>query len=366
MNRETSPLLISCDWWQAHVDASDYRWDHPAYNCQLLPVKSRTFAEVWNISKDGRTIATLARKPFSPKIPPSTATLKIENYILYHENRCKIIDQITHDLCLYVKGTTRIDICGDFRRICGQLPELLIRDILEERVYKVGHAKATTIGEQDRTSQQFTAYGTAGRTNTFSYLRYGGRTSRISTYLYNKTKELNEQHDKPYIREMWRDNGWYGDMAVWRLEYSIKGRQMKLIEKDTGEIMPNNPKVWIRDDVMRQVYMSLCGHYFDIRKKTQQRKDREQSIPLWADSEPASHLVKLLDSNQHNNRADKTFLRKLASMANETQNVSIINAAARLGREYAIEKRLGQWCGEQGLTFAEQIGNLMNNDHVEV
>ena len=354
-----SPLLISCDWWQASVDASQFRWDHPDYNCQVLSVRSRTFQEVWNISRHGATIATLCRKPFSPRIPAAIGTLKIENYILYHENRCDIIDQITADLKLYVRGTTRIDVCGDFRRLCGKLPELVIRDILDERIYKVGHARCTTIGDQDSSRQHFTAYGTAGRTNSFSYLRYGSRSSRISTYLYNKTKELNEQHDKPYIRDMWAANGWCGDMNVWRLEYSIKGREMLHISKETGEVMPNNPKLWLRDDVMRQVYGSLCGHYFDLRQKTQVRKDREEKIPLWPDEPAATCLIKKLDANKHNNRADKIFIRKLAQMATETNNTELIAAAAALGREYCIEKRLGKWAASQGLTFSTPLGDLI-------
>lgn len=357
-----SSLLISCDWWQASVDASQFLWEHQDYNCQLLPVKSRTFQEVWNISKNGATIATLCRKPYSPKIPQAIGTLKIENYILYHTDRCRIIDQITSDLQLYVRGTTRIDICGDFRRLCGKLPELVIRDILEERIYKVGHSNVTTIGDHNRDREQFTSYGTAGRTNSFSYLRYGSRTSRISTYLYNKTKELNEQHDKPYIRDMWAENGWHGDMNVWRLEYSIKGREMLHISKETGEVMPNNPKVWLRDDVMQQVYGSLCGHYFDLREKTQVRKDREQRIPLWPDEPAATCLIKKLDANKHSNRADKIFLRKLADMANETNNVAIINAAAALGREYAIEKRMTQWTQENGLQFNPVETNLLTEE----
>lgn len=354
-------LLVSCDWWQAHVKTQEFRWDHPHYNCQLLGVKSRTFSETWNISKDGRTIATLCCKPFSPKIPKHSGTLKIENYILYNENRCKIIDQITSDLQLYTQGTTRLDICGDFRRICGQLPELLIRDILEERIYKVGHARNSVIGDSDPSRCIITAYGTAGRTNSYSYLRYGSRTSRISTYLYNKTKELNEQHDKPYIREMWRQNGWFGDMNVWRLEFSIKGRNMKLIEKDTGEVLPNNPKLWINNDIMPTIYNSLCAHYFDLRRKTQQRKDREDRIPLWLDNIGAQYLVKKLDSNKHNNRADKIFLRKLAMMANETQNPAIINAAAELGVAYAVEKSMGKWVSEQGLQFSRVEEDLFTD-----
>lgn len=344
-------LLISCDWWQAHVNAQDFTPNIPGYNCQLLNVRSRTFSEVWNISKDGATIAQLQRCPFSPKINKNCGTLKIENYILYHENRCAIIDQITSDLKLYVIGTTRIDLAGDFRHIAGRLPELLIRDILEERVYKVGHARCTTIGEQNRDNQVFTAYGTAGRTNTFSYLRYGSRSSRISTYLYNKTKELNEQNDKPYIREMWRENGWRGDQNVWRLEFSIKGREMKFIEKDTGEILPNNPKLWIKQDIIPVVYNSLCQHYFDIREKTQQRKDREERISLFADVEPAAHLIRRLDPNKHNNRADKIFLRKLSLMASETNNTSLINAAIELGRSYMEEKKMQEWAKRQGLKF---------------
>lgn len=354
-NVTRNDVLISCDWLQIHADGSDFRYDHPQYNCQLLPVRSRTFSEVWNISKEGKTVATLARKPFSPKIPKGCATIKIENYILYNQNRCAIIDQIMSDLELYTLGTTRIDICGDFRRIANRLPELLIRDILEERIYKVGHSKATTIGEHQQ--QRFTTYGTAGRTNTFSYLRYGSRTSRISTYLYNKTKELNEEHDKPYIREMWRNNGWYGDQNVWRLEFSIKGRDMKFIEKDTGEILPNNPKLWIKNDIMPTIYASLCSHYFDLRYKTQQRKDREDRIPLWSSSDTGQHLIKKLDATKHSNRADKIFLRKLANMATETTRTDLINLAAELGAIYAEEKQLWNWMRENSIGFSRVIDN---------
>lgn len=351
-------LLISCDWLQMHVNAKAFKSDHPRYNCQLMTVKSRTFSEVWSISKDGRPIAYLQCKPFSPKIPPHCGTIKIENYILYNENRCAIIDQILSDLQLYVLGTTRLDICGDFRRIAHRLPEQLIIDIIQERIYKVGHAKCTTIGDQQQ--QRFTTYGTAGKTNTFSYLRYGSRSSRISTYLYNKTKELNEEHDKPYIREMWKQNGWYGDMNVWRLEFSIKGRNMKFIEKDTGEILPNNPKLWIKGDIMPTIYAALCRHYFDLRHKTQIRKDREQPIELWSDATPCEHLVKKLDSNKYSNRMDKVFLRKLANIATETRDADIINLAAELGERYSMEKNLDMWALKEKLQFTKVINNILD------
>lgn len=348
-------VLINCDWLQIHVNAAAFNVNHPHYNIQMLPVSSRTFRDVFTISKDGRQVAQLACHPFSPKIPSHSGTIKFENYILYNANRCAIIDQIMEDLQIYTLGTTRIDICGDFRRIASRLPEQLIQDILFERIYKVGHAKVTTIGDQQR--QQFTSYGTAGKTNTFSYLRYGTRNSRISTYLYNKTKELNEEHDKPYIREIWRENGWYGDMNVWRLEFSIKGRDMKFIEKDTGEVLPNNPKLWIKQDIMPTIYAALCRHYFDLRLKTQVRKDREERIPLWPTEPVSAPLIKKLDSNKHSNRADKIFLRKLANMATETQNTTIINLAAELGEAYAAEKRLESWSIINKLEFKPTTHN---------
>lgn len=348
-------VIINCDWLQIHVNAAAFQANHPHYNIQMLPVSSRTFRDIFTISKDGRQVAQLACHPHSPKIPKHSGTIKFENYILYNTNRCAIIDQIMEDLQIYTLGTTRIDICGDFRRIASRLPEQLIQDILFERIYKVGHAKVTTMGDQQK--QQFTSYGTAGKTNTFSYLRYGTRNSRISTYLYNKTKELNEEHDKPYIREIWRENGWHGDMNVWRLEFSIKGRDMKFIEKDTGELLPNNPKLWIKNDIMPTIYSALCRHYFDLRLKTQVRKDREERIPLWPTEPVSAPLIKKLDSTRHSNRSDKIFLRKLANMATETQNTNIINLAAELGEAYAAEKRLEAWSIINKLEFNPTIHN---------
>lgn len=354
--------IISIDWLQIHVDASDFNCDHKDYNCTLMPVRSRTFSEVWSISKDGRHVAILQRKPFSPKIPKGCGTLKIENFILYYQTRQHIVEQFLHELHLSPRGTTRIDICGDFQKIANRWPEELIRDIIEERIYKVGHARSTLIGEHRIPSGEFTTYGTAGKTNTYSYLRYGSRTSRISTYLYNKSKELREQHDKPYIREMWKRANFNEQNDTWRLEFSLKGRNMDFIYKDTGEELPHHPIEWLMIEKTNRIYTALCEHYFDIREKTQIRKDREHTIPLFDTLTPSGILVTKLDTNSHNNRADKIFIRKLAEMANETQNKAIINAAALLGQAYAKEKDLRKWASEQGISFKTVDNDLFTND----
>lgn len=335
--------IINCDWLQIHCDASVVKERYLGYNTKIQEIRTRTFGKLLDISRDGYHIAQLAYKPHSPKLPKGCSVLKIDNYILYSAARDKIITQLINDFDLCTIGTTRFDIAADFQTICGRLPHVLIQDIIQEKVIKRGHAKQSIIG-----NEQLTAHGS----REWQYLRYGSRSSRTSVYFYNKSKELKEVSDKPYIRAIWAANGFAKKKYdTWRLEFSIKGRQMKIIEKDTGLILPNNYRLWLQDEYLHRIFWALCTHYFCLTENNHTRRTNNKPLTLWASQDITNDLVKYLDPTKHSNRADKIFLRKLINIGDEVADPQIINLATTLAKAYAEKKHLDNWRAEQGLQY---------------
>lgn len=146
--------IINCDWLQLHCDASHLKERYYGYTVDIREVRTRTFAKLMEITRDGRRIAQIQYQPHSPKLPKGCSVVKIENYILYSERRSDIIRQLIEDFDLTTIGTTRIDIAGDFQRIADRPPEELVNDILTGKVIRIGHSKQTVIGDD-----QLTAYG---------------------------------------------------------------------------------------------------------------------------------------------------------------------------------------------------------------
>ena len=281
--------LISVDWLQFFVDLSDYQ--EPWWGSEeILQAKSRTFSEIATISLCGEVVATICRKPYSPVISPTCGTLKIENEYLYLSNAVKLISQVFSDFNIRVLSVTRVDLCGDFEQITGGQPSQLILDLINGKRIKVGHSRYYVHGEDlwrakglrqigEHTWVVPNSWEAVGSTSSMrlDYLRYGTNKSNVCCYMYNKSKELREVKDKPYIRNRWKDT--HAD--VWRLEFSIKGRRLSFIERESGVVMPENWEVYFSSEVCGY-YMSLCSHYFNIRENTGQvRKDREEVVLLW-------------------------------------------------------------------------------------
>ena len=77
---------------------------------------------------------------------------------------------------------------------------------------------------------------TVGRCVNFGRLKWGSPESAITTKLYDKTLELcTAGHDKPYIWDAWKDSGLDTEKQVYRVEFSIKGSEVKQLYKNDKE-----------------------------------------------------------------------------------------------------------------------------------
>lgn len=358
--------IVSLDWLQFFVDLSCYQ---VPYYCEenLLSIRTRTFSEVCSISIHGNRVAQICRKPYSSVISPTCGTLKIENEYLYVSNAERIIEQVLKEFNIRILSVTRVDICGDFERICNRQPSQLIKDLINGEVLKVGHAKFYAHGEDLWKAKGVRQIGEntwvcpnswevvgARSSMKLDYLRYGSNSSNVCCYLYNKSKELREVKDKPYIRCRWGKT--HAD--VWRLEFSIKGRRMSFIEKESGVVLPQDWKLYL-SGYLCDMYTSLALHYFNIRENTGQvRKDRERLVPLWQGC-VATHVLADIHDKHASNRSDRIFVGKLYEemlRASKQGDIDYAVQCQTLAMEFIASHDLRQWAVKKGYNFVVRAG----------
>lgn len=353
-----SEPIVSIDWLQFFCDFSDFVPALP-YVYEVLDVHARVWSECGVLSVCGRPLAHISRAPYSSVICPTSGVLKIDNAVLYMANAVDVIENLLATNHIRILSLTRIDICGDFTRICNQQPGEVIRAILSGKWLRVGQSRFYGRGEdlwKLRGIRQVSAHcwcaensfeflGSANTAERFTYLRYGSRSSEVCVYLYNKSLELRQVKDKPYIRRLWDEE----TRDVWRLEFSLKGKHVCHIEREMRRGLPTKWQGYFCPLVRSVVYSALCQKYFDIRENTKQvRKDREKRVTLFQ-SLPSVKWQREPSRATPSNRADKIFLRKLAEVHKEIYDKSAgssVCKAFELGREYAKLKDLAKWCEE--------------------
>ena len=356
--------IINVDWLQFFVDLGEYRVPCEGEE-RVLSVKARTFAEVVDIYLHGHKVGQICRKPYSTIINPKCGTFKVENVILYANNATAIIENVLTSFGINPLSVTRVDLCGDFETIGGRPPSQMIKDLINGVLLKVGHSKLYLHGEDAWTikgirkigektwvaTNQFECVGESS-SNKLDYLRYGTNNSNVVCYLYNKSKELREVKDKPYVRQRWGNVS--GD--VWRLEFSVKGRRLSFIEKESGLVLCGDWHEYFKDTI-RLYYSGLCCHYFDIRENTGQvRKDREKKVVLFNGVGDSCYVADL-SVVRPSNKADRVFIRRLHEEMCEAYNFGDVETAERyrmIGRKFMIDRDLRKWCYERGYYFEER------------
>ena len=169
---------------------------------------------------------------------------------------------------------SRIDICHDFERFdSGDYPQKFIDRYMKGKYAKINQSELRAYGKDRWDSRTWTS------------LSWGSAKSSISTKLYNKTKELTEAKDKPYIRQAWYQSGLIdnpinctigqGDTMrkpdIWRLEFSIRSPRLNWFTinpdgndnkyhsyQNTLEIYKDRPSIM-------KVFATLQEHYFHFR-----------------------------------------------------------------------------------------------------
>jgi hypothetical protein len=203
----------------------------------------------------------------------------------------------------------RIDLAIDFNYFAyGFHPGTLISNFFNNKFLKVGMTKYIINGNQEKF-------------NKTHYLKFTKKECNVDVYLYNKSKELREVKNKPWIVETWKRAGLDISKDVWRLEFSLHNPRFIVRDNKTGITNRFNWLMLDNKEYLNTVINSLINKYFDFRRNTY-IKDRKAmpKVQLFMGINDTTITWDRSPSIE-SDKADKLFLKKLGLLNDEVRDI---------------------------------------------
>lgn len=371
---------ISVDWLQvccysnnlAYLLNNDYynKVDFLPYWLELQPLETRSFARFIRVhikvGNDWRYCADILAVPRSSMLNSNIVLVKIHNRFLYCQNYVNLMYDICATFKLSIKGLTRLDLCYDCNSFHGGLkPHKFIKEFVTAEfdspryIYKVG-------------AKQFRVYGgkSVSSATKFSGIEFGSGKSSKRCYIYDKTRELEEVKDKPWIRQYWQQNGLISDEKthVYRAEISIKCDGMDLLNMSTGELFKLSPEYLKSQPAIERLFHFYAARMFRFHRKGKHTRVRDYDrIELFENSPIITCKPKKVCVNADTGRTEKICVSTLSKLSCQYSDLSqeYSSALSRCitflsevaGIKYAKEKLAKEIQGIEafkGIQFKEQ------------
>ena len=247
---EKTQFVYSIDWLTFNIKLKDI--NNPFIRDEGIYAEEREQGtNIFKRVKDfyntrDELIFTIVFQPHSKIIKQDFGQLQIANKWLYVGNLSKLVYKIFFQSNFELVNISRIDLCTDFFNFVDTYKPLsFIQDVAKGNVIKVNPSSINFWGK------------TGDYTIDYHAMNIGDRESTFNFKLYNKTKELDEKHEKGYIKTKWyKKLKGYEELikmkekpTIWRLEVSIKdwnkikidGKKVIEINNDIFDLLNNYP-----------------------------------------------------------------------------------------------------------------------------
>lgn len=343
---------ISIDWLQTFNHAAtlaegNYHGEMGTYTVKMETTQTAQFLRVYTVYWKQLPVATICQQPRTPVMHPASTSLKLANRVLYCERYIELLYDLNRALHLYYKGITRIDICLDCNELAGgrQVARFLRQYVTAEPLTP-GHIIRSG-------SSRFTCHGTRSKTSAcnITSIRWGSPKTKVQAYCYDKTLELIEVKDKPWIRDMWEANGleysinWdglrklndkkkqraieneglanYVEKHVWRFELSINSQGTDILNMSTGELFRLSPRYIEHRDNVRKLFFIYAGRYFDFRINTGQKRTRDyEKLQLFENHPNVTYKPYYMSKCADTGRVEKICYNRLAHLVRHYVDMS--------------------------------------------
>lgn len=290
----------------------------PSYTYVVQDYGTRQYKKLVFVYVDKEKVAEVQYLPCSPVLLPTSVIVKFDNRVLYSPSFKSIVAQFLREHSLRVERITRLDIAADFTKFYCYECIPFIRDFLNMKLRHIGRGGGQSNFSHGARKDEDTGYSRAWL--NYGGLTFGARTSDVRVYLYDKTKELDEVHDKPYIRDSWVSAGidTSGGKHVWRLEVSITRKGIRYKNKDTDQPEEITIDRVMDDTQLLTIYNTFVAQYFAFIRNRDgiTNVTREPRLQLFA---PTMLRVSrgYLRCVSGSNRADRIFIKKLLTTPDE-------------------------------------------------
>lgn len=279
-------FMISVDWLQVYCSLSaskalplnvELHKGEFTFVIKPMDIQTAMFKDVYCVYSRGLPVAVIQSKPRSSRLDKCMALVKLDNRVLYSAKFIRILYAIIEVCGMVYKGITRIDLCHDCIKFKdNRSPSKFINSFVSGR-------GVTTHNIRKRGSEEFTCHGKkpSGGSAKINYIRFGSPKSKISSYIYDKSLELKESKDKPWIRAAWDACGLFeSDGNIFRSEISIKAEGADVLNMGTGELFRLSPDMLESQDKINHLFYIYAKKYFDFRLDAGQ-KHKKNFKKLW-------------------------------------------------------------------------------------
>lgn len=278
---------------------------------------------------DDQPLLEIRRNPKSAQgrqlhgvLDPLSCHVRLSNRTCYFKAPAVLMQQFLEQYGFHFQRISRIDIALDFERFdYGDDPQDVLRRYMSGKYAKINQANLSAHGRDLWDGRDWNS------------LKWGQEKSMVSTKFYNKTLEITQKTDKPYIRQSWQAAGLVSDYhtlelrhedgtitypQIWRVEFSIKSSTRKwfVIEDNNGQkrkiqSIPHTLDMYHTHAQLLQMFFSLAHHYFHFKKfQKGVRKDRCEDKLLFRTTEQP--IFYKLENIAVKEPADKLTLRLIA------------------------------------------------------
>lgn len=317
---------ISVDWLEVCcygrlLQEGEFVVDGKHYSIVKEERQTAFFKSFFIIKFRGLEYAYVRQEPRLQRVNRGMTCIKLANRVLYHEKYIPFLMGLIKALHFTYKGLTRLDIAYDCNRFYdGRKPSKFIKDFVTKRTGELG-------GMYLAGCREYALHGrkSIGDDGSMNYISFGAKSCQKKGYIYDKSLELKEVKDKPWIRDMWERNGLRNDdkTHVWRAEISIKCEGKDLLNLDTGQLFALHPDYMNTYENIKKIFHFYAAKVFDFRINEGQKNRRYYSrLNLFDTSIDVTCMPKRISRSCDSGRSEKMCYNKLQRLSRQYVDMS--------------------------------------------
>lgn len=386
---------VNIDWLEVYAIESNLGYPHNAdfFRAAGWRVEEReygtpSYREMFTLYsvEDDLPLLEIRRNPKSARgvqergvLDPMGCHIRLCNRTCYFDNAAEVMQQFIDRYMFSCSRISRIDICLDFEKFdSGDDPQKFLNRYMNGKYSKINQARIGANGLDQWDGRYWNS------------LRWGQESSMVSTKFYDKTMELRERHDKPYIRQAWFASRLIDDWftlekygkdgtkykpRIWRVEFSIKSstKNWFVVEdhystkKKLRSIRHTLDQYFTRAQLLDK-FFSLADHYFHFKVyEDGQRKDRCKDKVLFKNCEPSTfYKVAHVATSKPQKKADGRLLQLLYKHRDESYKPEIFKACNVLIEQLEMRVRVAdesQPMSSDELTLLRQLVAMRIKNH---
>lgn len=206
---------INIDWLEVYcLESPSLPLEPAVFEKAGFEVKVRAYGtpqyrQMFTLYRKNEPFIEVRRLPYSLKeqggiFEKESTHLRLCNYECYMPDPIQDLRDFLFQFGYTLISISRIDLCQDFQKFDdGKDPGVFLSEYAEGKYFKNHLSKIAPRGVEV-VGSDFIGHGCESPyMRAFNSWKWGAPTSAISVKLYNKTAEMYDVKDKPYIRQAW-------------------------------------------------------------------------------------------------------------------------------------------------------------------